>query len=111
VTREQVVFALTKLRLLAVRASGLRKVPADIQALAELRRLDVSRNRDLDICDTIAWGDMTSLRSLDLSECRHLKVREHPRTCTHGRAPGALRGVAGFLRKGARFRRNCGRSI
>jgi hypothetical protein len=70
----QAVFALTRLRLLAVRACGLRKLTADVQAFGELRRLDVSRNRDLDVSDAIPWAAMTSVRSLDLSECRHLRV-------------------------------------
>ena len=70
----QAVFQLTKLRLLAVRASGLRKLTAEVSAFKELRRLDVSRSRDLEVQEDIPWASMTSLRSLDLSECRHLRV-------------------------------------
>ncbi len=72
----QAVFALTKLRLLAIRASGLRKLTAEITAFGALRRLDLSRNRELDVKDDIPWPQMTALRSLDLSECRHLRVRD-----------------------------------
>ena len=68
------MFALTQLRLLAIRASGLRKLTAEITAFGELRRLDLSRNRELDVRDDIPWPQMTALRSLDLSECRHLRV-------------------------------------
>ncbi|CAL8470608.1 g10150 [Coccomyxa elongata] len=70
----QAVFALTQLRLLAIRASGLRKLTAEITAFGALRRLDLSRNRELDVKDDIPWPQMTALRSLDLSECRHLRV-------------------------------------
>ncbi len=71
----QAVFQLTKLRLLALRASGLRKLTAEVSAFKELRRLDVSRSRDLEVQEDIPWASMTSLQSLDLSECRHLRVR------------------------------------
>lgn len=71
----QAVFSLRKLRLLAIRASGLHKLTAEIAAFPALRRLDVSRNRELDVQDDIPWPAMTALRSLDLSECRHLRVR------------------------------------
>lgn len=70
----QAVFSLTRLRLLAVRASGLRKLTAEIAALSELRRLDVSRSRDLEVMEDIPWAQMSTLKSLDLSECRHLRV-------------------------------------
>ena len=70
----QAVFHLTKLRLLAVRASGLRKLTPEIAAFTALRRLDVSRSRDLEVQEDIPWSAMTSLKSLDLSECRHLRV-------------------------------------
>lgn len=70
----QAVFALTQLRLLAIRASGLRKLTAEITTFGDLRRLDLSRNRELDVKDDIPWQQMTALRSLDLSECRHLRV-------------------------------------
>ena len=70
----QAVFSLTRLRLLAVRASGLRKLTAEIAVLSELRRLDVSRSRDLEVMEDIPWEQMTTLKSLDLSECRHLRV-------------------------------------
>lgn len=70
----QAVFGLSQLRLLAVRASGLRKLTAEVAAFRELRRLDVSRSRDLEVHEDIPWASMTSLRSLDLSECRHLRV-------------------------------------
>lgn len=69
------MFQLTQLRLLAVRNCGLRKLARDVQAFGELRRLDISRNRDLEVSDSIPWPAMTALRSLDLSECRHLRVR------------------------------------
>ena len=79
----QAVFHLTKLRLLAVRASGLRKLTPEIAAFTALRRLDVSRSRDLEVQEDIPWSSMTSLKSLDLSECRHLRVcaasQQHPR--------------------------------
>ncbi len=88
----QAVFSLTKLRLLAVRASGLRKLTAEIAAFSELRRLDVSRSRDLDVMEDIPWPHMTTLKSLDLSECRHLRVCTlhhdhflHHRAAYHGR--------------------------
>ena len=80
----QALFQLTGLRLLAVRASGLRDLTAQISALSELRRLDVSRSRDLEVHENIPWASMTSLRSLDLSECRHLRVsalRSVPSCC------------------------------
>ncbi|EIE22610.1 L domain-like protein [Coccomyxa subellipsoidea C-169] len=70
----QAVFALTGLRLLAIRASGLRKLTAEVAMFGALRRLDLSRNRELDVRDDIPWAGMTALRSLDLSECRHLRV-------------------------------------
>ena len=70
----QAVFHLTKLRLLAVRASGLRKLTPEIAVFTALRRLDVSRSRDLEVQEDIPWSSMTSLKSLDLSECRHLRV-------------------------------------
>ena len=70
----QAVFSLTRLRLLAVRASGLRKLTAEIAVFSELRRLDVSRSRDLEVMEDIPWSQMTTLKSLDLSECRHLRV-------------------------------------
>lgn len=70
----QAVFSLTQLRLLAVRASGLRKLTAEIAAFSELRRLDVSRSRDLEVMEDIPWAQMTTLKSLDFSECRHLRV-------------------------------------
>ena len=73
-TGVQAVFHLTKLRLLAVRASGLRKLTPEIAAFTALRRLDVSRSRDLEVQEDIPWSAMTSLKSLDLSECRHLRV-------------------------------------
>lgn len=74
----QAVFALTGLRLLAIRASGLRKLTAEVALFGALRRLDLSRNRELDVRDDIPWAAMTALRSLDLSECRHLRVRSSP---------------------------------
>ncbi len=74
----QAVFALTGLRLLAIRASGLRKLTAEVAEFKALRRLDLSRNRELDVRDDIPWAAMTALRSLDLSECRHLRVRSSP---------------------------------
>ena len=70
----QALYHLTQLQLLAVRASGLRDLTAHISAFSELRRLDVSRSRDLEVHEDIPWARMTSLRSLDLSECRHLRV-------------------------------------
>lgn len=73
-TGVQAVFHLTKLRLLAVRASGLRKLTPEIAVFTALRRLDVSRSRDLEVQEDIPWSSMTSLKSLDLSECRHLRV-------------------------------------
>ena len=83
----QAVFHLTKLRLLAVRASGLRKLTPEIAAFTALRRLDVSRSRDLEVQEDIPWSSMTSLKSLDLSECRHLRVcaacQQQPRLPVH----------------------------
>ena len=62
-----------------MRASGLRDLTAQISVFTELRRLDVSRSRDLQVHEDIPWASMTSLRSLDLSECRHLRVSRHQR--------------------------------
>lgn len=72
---DQAVYALTALRLLAVRASGLRKLGPEVAALSGLRRLDLARNRDLDVSPDVPWAALVRLRSLDLSECRHLRVR------------------------------------
>ena len=74
----QAVYALTALRLLAVRASGLRLLGREVAALTGLRRLDLARNRDLDVAADIPWHALGCLRSLDLSECRHLRVRARP---------------------------------
>ena len=158
----QAVFALTRLRLLAVRASGLRKVqcpllptrnpashkpahpkgltgcntssiPAGVEGsialfvgvfpglqrkqspthtrqvspevagLPELRRLDVARNRDLEVSAAVPWERLAELRSLDLSECRHLRVRRTPPPCpaplagllTHSLPPGQPHSLPG----------------
>ena len=83
----QAVFGLTALRLLAVRASGLRKLTPEIAVFKALRRLDVSRSRDLEVQEDIPWSSMTSLKSMDLSECRHLRVcaasQQHTRVQVH----------------------------
>ena len=90
-TGAQAVFQLTKLRLLAVRASGLRKLTAEVAVLKALRRLDVSRSRDLEVQEDIPWSSMASLKSLDLSECRHLRVcaafQRHTRVSPVGSRP------------------------
>ena len=63
----QALFQLTQLRLLAVRASGLRDLTAQISVFTELRRLDVSRSRDLEVHEDILWGqhDLTAISGFE----------------------------------------------